>query len=242
MKVEAIGGPEMAPVKGQATLDAANARRRVKDEAAQEVALQTVQPDPGKPKTLKQLENIIESNALKGAGLWRIAADALMEVKARKLWKLHKNPDGSQTYKNFVTYAEERFGFKKTYAYDLVKAATRKPEALTEGSARAEMAAERTAKPINRQYAMERMEAAWTRFEDATGDLRDRVHEDDQFIAGWDATMHALGETFRDFIADYATIEASASDVSPLRENSADAESEEDGYVSPEELEDALQA
>jgi hypothetical protein len=169
----------------------------------------TVKP----PATLGKLEKVVETNAAKGAGLWRIAADALLEIKTRKLWKKAKNADGA-AYPNFVTYAEERFGFRKTYAYDLVKAATRKPEALTEGEARADMASERVAKPLTASDAAARMDKAFATFQDRAGDLRDRAIEDAAFVAAYDVLAGKMGTLVRAFVAKYpAPIEGTATEV-----------------------------
>lgn len=224
------------PVKGQQTLDAANARRSkaaipTREEASNETALATMTPESGyeKPKTLRQLEHIVESKALKGAGLWREAADALMIIKEQKLWKQARD-DEDKPYASFVVYAEARFGFKKTYAYDLVKAASRKPDALTEGSARAEMQAEAAPRAINRSVAIQRMESAWQKFEDRCGDLRDRAIEDLEFVHGYDQTMRLVGEAFRDFLTNFAPIPGSATEiVSPTRETPSDQEPSKDG-------------
>lgn len=206
-------------VKGQATLDAANARKAEAEEV-NALALETTTPESGyeKPKTLRQLEAIVESNALRGAGFWRKAADALLVIKTEKLWRKAVNSDG-EGYPSFVVYAEERFGFKKTYAYDLVKAATHKPEAVTEGSAREEMKAEREQRPIDTITIIQRMTAAFVKFEDRAGDLRDRS-KDDRLIEDYDQHMASIGETWRDFTARWSTVvNAEAVEVSPLRDD-----------------------
>lgn len=154
------------------------------------------------PRTLGQLEKVVESNALRGAGLWRKAADALLEIRTQKLWKKAKDADGNK-YPSFVVYAEERFGFKKTYAYDLVKAATRKPEALTEGSARAEMSADRTPEPLEPYEAVKRMRRAFSQFEDKLGNLRDRAIEDEAFVAAYDKWVGTVQASFARFADKY---------------------------------------
>jgi len=241
-------------VKGQETLDAANARRKgTRQSAAPQDAQPAETNDPTmlamtvesgyeKPKTLRQLETIVESNALKGAGFWRKAADALLAIKTNKLWKDARDENGDK-YPSFVVYAEERFGFKKTYAYDLVKAAQRKPEAVTEGSARAEMRADREPKPIDRATAIGRIETAWTRFENAAGDLRDRVIDDEDFVNGYDRAVRIMENAPRDFFERFVTINAET--VSPLRSDSADAENADEDdveYVTPDDLEHAMMA
>lgn len=214
-------------MKGQETLDAAKARRgetaKQKATSSPSTALVTTHtPESGyeKPKTLRQLEHIVESNALRGAGFWRKAADALLAIKTEKLWKKARD-ENDEPYPSFVVYAEERFGFKKTYAYDLVKAAQRKPEAVTEGSARAEMAAERgkTARPMDRTTALLAMQKAWQKFEDRVGDLRDRALEDESFVRAFDVAMGVMGDTFHTFEREQMPIAGEAVEVSPKREN-----------------------
>jgi hypothetical protein len=173
------------------------------------------------PRTLGQLERIVESNALRGAGLWRKAADALLEIRTQKLWKKAKDADGNK-YPSFVVYAEDRFGFKKTYAYDLVKAATRKPEALTEGSARAEMAAEdRTPGPLQAHEAIVRMRKAFSQFEDKTANLRDRAIDDVAFVQAYDKWIGSVQKSFDAFAGKYPEpIEGTSEEtVSPKRES-----------------------
>lgn len=180
--------------------------------------------DEAKPKSLKQLERTVEGNAMKGAVLWKAAAEALVEIRDRKLWKLAKAPEGTApellakdgiTYKNFVTYAEARFGFKKTYAYDLVKAATRKPEALTEGEARAELKAERGTSPLTVEAAIERITKAWNRFEDSAGDTRDRAIDNEDFVKAYDKAVGKMGEALHAFLTKFVTIEGTAEAVEP---------------------------
>lgn len=175
--------------------------------AENEKTLATMDPAEGyeKPKTLRQLEGIVETNALKGAGFWRKAADALLTIKEQKLWKQAKDENG-EGYASFVVYAEARFGFKKTYAYDLVKAATHKPEALTEGEAREAMKADREPRPLTREKALESMQTAWTKFEDRAGDLRDRLLDDEDFVGAYDACVGAMANVWRQFTADMMPI------------------------------------
>lgn len=205
-------------VKGQATLDAARAREAADKENDTTVAVMAPESGYEKPKTLKQLESIVESNGLKGAGFWRKAADALLSIKQHKLWKDARDKDGNP-YPSFVVYAEDRFGFKKTYAYDLVKAAQRKPEAVTEGTAREEMRQERAPKPLNGPDAVLLMQTAWTKMEDRLGDIRDRAIDHAEFVKGYDIVMGHLGETFREFVQHWSAIEGVSEDVSPLRES-----------------------
>jgi len=162
--------------------------------------------------SLRKLEQIVETNGQKGAILWRKAADALLEIRDRKLWKLAKDSAG-EPYKNFATYAEARFGFKKTYAYDLVKAATRKPEAITEGAARAELKAERGVAPLTRDAAIEKMTRAWQRFEDSAGDTRDRAVEDEAFVKAYDKFQKKAGDLFHAFVTAFITIEGTATET-----------------------------
>lgn len=211
----------MATVKGQATLDAANKRNAAatnkkiaaNEEAAQPSALTTVSATAEKPKTLRQLEHIVESNALRGGQLWRTAADALMVIKDKKLWRSAVDPETKKAYPSFVVYAEERFGFKKTYAYDLVKAAQRKPDALTERSAREEMADERPVKPLNRGDAMTKIEKAWDAFESKAGDLRDRAIDDEDFVSAFDLVLAGMRSRLYDFFHDHAIISGEAEEV-----------------------------
>lgn len=168
-----------------------------------------------KPKTLGKLEKIVESNVARGAGLWRIAADALLEIRDRKLWRKAKDESGN-TYPNFTTYAEARFGFKKTYAYDLVKAARNRPEALTEGEARESMKVEREPSPLAAHEAAARIDKAWTSFEDRAGNLRDRAIEDAAFVKAYDKLMREMGTSVRAFVAKYpAPIEGEATEANP---------------------------
>lgn len=244
-------------VKGQETLDKANARKRaaenkedttppVKTGNNETQALVTT-PESGyeKPKTLPQLERIVESNVAKGAALWRIAADALMVIKDRKLWRNAINPHTEKPYGSFVAYAEGRFGFKKTYAYDLVKAAQRKPEALTEGEARAELTEERRAergtKPLTIEMALDRMSKAWTAFEDKCGDYRDRTLDTgDAFAEAYDIVHAHMQETFSAFLTKHQPIPGQV--VDPLADSqtpvSADAETsadeDQDGGINDE--------
>lgn len=155
-----------------------------------------------KPKTLRQYEKIVETNAAAGAAKWRLAADALLAIRTHKLWKKAKDADGN-SYKSFVDYAESRFGFKKTYAYDLVKAATRKPEALTEGEARADMRSERGQSALNAYEAAQRINRAFVRFEDAGGNLRDRAIDDEAFVESYDRMIGRLQEIVNDWVGSY---------------------------------------
>lgn len=150
------------------------------------------------PKTLRQLEKVVESNVQQGAAKWKIAAEALLEIKNQKLWKKAKDENGDK-YSSFVEYAEARFGFKKTYAYDLVKAATRKPEALTEGAARAEMRSESAPQPLQAHEAVTRMRRKFSQFEDAMGNLRDRAIEDEDFTTAYDKWLGTVQTSFAKF-------------------------------------------
>lgn len=174
-----------------------------------------------KPKTLRQLEHIIENNAVRGAGYWRKAGTALLAIKTFRLWKQVKNPDKTQKYKSFVEYAEDRFGFKKTYAYDLAKAAARKPEAISETSARAEMKAERQAEPLSSAQAVERILRAWERFEESGGGFRDRAIADEAFVRDYDETLRLAGSAVRDLVQQYTPVPGVAVDVTPKREGEA---------------------
>jgi len=228
-------------------LDAANKRRAKKEtpekvvgfvgevaviEAPNEATLLTMTAESGytQPKTLRQLEGIVETNGVKGAMLWKKAADALLAIKTHKLWKKAKDENGNP-YASFVVYAEQRFGFKKTYAYDLVKAASRKPEALTERAARAEMDAERPVRTVDPSKALELMTVAWVKLEDRLGDIRDRC-EDDSFIASYDLTMSVLQGRWSDFVKDWAQV---SHDLTP-------AEQKVSAKRTEEELDDELPA
>jgi hypothetical protein len=136
------------------------------------IAVHVEDTSEAKPKTLRQYETIVEKNAARGAQFWRIAAEALNAIKTHKLWRKAKDADGNG-YKSFVDYAEQRFGFKKTYAYDLAKAAT--SGALNEGQARAQRVATRTPGSLLPHEAANRINRAFTRFEDAGGNIRDRA-------------------------------------------------------------------
>lgn len=203
-----------APADGQVTVLAPA-------EAPNDAVLLTMTAESGytQPKTLRQLEVIIETNGKAGAEKWRKVADALLAIKTHRLWKKAKDENGDP-YPSFVVYAEARFGFKKTYAYDLVKAATRKPAALTERAARAEMAAEGAAKKLDVATVADRMAAAWVKLEDRLGDLRDRS-DDDSFIELYDETMATLGGVWRGFIGEAQALAAakSAPVVNPLQED-----------------------
>lgn len=208
-------------VKGQATLDAANERRKgktanpVTPEKSDDTTVAVMDPASGyeKPKTLRALEHIVESNAVKGAGYWRKAAEALLAIKTHKLWRNAVDADG-KPYGSFALYAEGRFGFKKTYAYDLAKAAQTKPEALTEGEARAERKAARGTKPLTPTEAVARMMTAWNRWEDAAGDLRDRAIDHTDFVGAYDEVARVIGGTVRGFIERWTAIEGEATDLS----------------------------
>lgn len=265
-------------VKGQQTLDAANARRRttakerIKSQPPQQpeepeaptltlavIDVSDTAPDASrmnearqlvmtpqsgytKPKSLAALEHIIENNAEKGAAFWRKAADALLAVKQFKLWKNEKHPATGVAYESFVDYAEKRFGFKKTYAYDLVKAAQRKPEALTEGEARAAMKAEKAEKPVPVQDFAEKFGRIWDRFENATSALRDRIALDpdnDEFVNAYDAFWNGLADTVSTFVERYTPLPGQALDmeadsVSPLREREDIRDELDEGNLDPD--------
>lgn len=170
-----------------------------------------------KPKTLRQYEKIVETNAAAGAAKWRLAADALLAIRTHKLWKKAKDADGN-SYKSFVDYAESRFGFKKTYAYDLVKAATRKPEALTEGEARADMRSERGQSALLAHEAAQRINRAYTRFEDAGGNIRDRAIDDEAFVESYDRMVARLQEIVREFVDSYPAPEPQPETTEPVVE------------------------
>lgn len=171
-----------------------------------------------KPRTLKQYEHIVEVNAEKGFGLWRKAAEALLAIKTHKLWKKAKDADGNP-YASFVAYAEGRFGFKKSYAYDLAKAAN--TAQLTEGAARAERAAAREPGPLQAHEAAMRLAKAWVRFCDAGGNLRDRAIDNQRFVTDYDKALKVMGATIDTLIGKYpAPIEhepANPENVSPER-------------------------
>jgi len=163
------------------------------------------------PKTLHAYEKVVETNIVKGAGPWRIAADALMAIKQHKLWKKAKDANGEK-YASFVIYAEDRFGIKKTYAYDLVKAASRKPKALTEGAARESMKA--APAPLPAWDAAARIDKAYASFEDRAGNLRDRAIDDEAFVASYDDLVRQLGTLVRAFVAKHPEpIEGTATEI-----------------------------
>jgi hypothetical protein len=241
--------------KGQEVIDRANARKRAaekKEDTAPPVkasdndmqALVTT-PESGfeKPKTLRQLEQIVESNAAKGAKLWKVAAEALLVIKEQKLWRNSINPQTDKPYGSFVAYAEGRFGFKKTYAYDLAKAAQRKPEALTEGEAREAMRAERGTKPLTVEMALDRIRKAWEQFENKTGDYRDRTYEaSPEFVKAFDVLHAHVQEQVSAFLTHWQPIPGQV--VDPIADErhpvSADAENEDIMEPSDDELAEIL--
>jgi len=178
-----------------------------------------------KPKTLRQYETIVEKNAARGASFWRLAADALLQIKTHKLWRKAKDADGDP-YPSFAAYAEARFGFKKTYAYDLAKAATRNPEALTEGAARAKDNAERTPQPLASWQAAQRIVSKWDAFLDRAGDIRDRAIDDVKFVNAYDALVKSMGEALHKWADRYPEpIVETAEEISPTRDTAGEAQS-----------------
>lgn len=174
-----------------------------------------------KPKTLAAYEKQVEAHGAKGLAEWRKAAEALLAIKTHKLWKKAKDADGNP-YSSFVAYAEGRFGFKKSYAYDLAKAAT--TGALTEGAARAERKAASGPSPLQAHEAALRLAKAWVRFCDAGGNLRDRTLDtDERFAQDYDGALKVMGQAMDKLIGKYpAPIEhepANPENVSPEREN-----------------------
>jgi hypothetical protein len=180
-----------------------------------EVAIVTMdQSKPPRPGTLRALERVVETHARKGAEQWRIAADALLEIKNHKLWKLARNADG-EPFANFIEYAETRFGFKKTYAYDLAKAALHKPSADSEGAARAAIASERGPSPLSRDQATRSIVRHWERFEDRAGDIRDRTIDDGAFVKAYDNLLKRMDDLLRAFEDKYTIIEGSTTSPAP---------------------------
>lgn len=225
-------------VKGQATLDAANKRKAEEAKAKagpvlthptelNEAVLLTMTKASGyeEPKSLAQLEHIVETNGVKGAEFWRRAAYALLAIKDHKLWKEVKNAEGQQVYASFTDYAEQRFGFKKTYAYDLAKAAQREALALasgeevaaTEGESRAAAKAGREQKAVSPADMVAMLETAWTRWENRSGDLRDRL-ANQQAVDDFDAMMSQMTDAWEQFRLEWKDAE----------EISADAETNDD--------------
>lgn len=204
-------------VKGQATLDAANAR---KAEEANSRALATMTPESGfeHPKTLKQLEGIVERAIDRGNAEWRKAAEALTTIRDAKLWKGVLDPTTGKPYKNFVAYAEARFGIKKTYAYDLIKAGA--TDAETEGAAREAAKAERAAKPLDRKSALAKLAHAWTAWEDRSGGLRDRIPEEDiTWFEQFDRMTKDMHAIYSAFVEAVTPVEVEAVEVSADAEN-----------------------
>lgn len=258
-------------VKGQDVLDAANARRSAevarkvrnqneKQEAEADKALvvlhesgldpealqKFMDPRSGyqQPRTLGALEGIVEKRAEEGAAKWREAANALSVIKAFKLWKQHLDDEGKPKFKNFVEYAEERFGFKKTYAYDLVKAAERKPEALTEGEAREEMKQERGVSPLNLTKGLQMLTKHWERFEDRFGDVRDRIalsETNDEFVEALDTMMRGVGDTIREFLAEWEPIEGNVVDPEAATQKPLRADAQDDDDEAPESDADEIE-
>jgi hypothetical protein len=175
-----------------------------------------------KPKTLHQYEVIVEKSGERGAKEWRKAAEALLAIKTHKLWKKAKDSDG-RPYSTFIAYAEGRFGFRKSYAYDLAKAAT--SGALTEGAARKERAASREPGPLAAHEAALRVAKAWVRFCDAGGNLRDRTLDlDPKFAEDYDNALKIAGNAIDKLVGKYpAPIEhqpaedANPENVSPTK-------------------------
>jgi len=174
--------------------------------------------------TLAVLEDRVESHAATGFREWTLAAEALHEIKTRKLWKTAKGADG-YGYANFSDYAERRFGFKKTYAYDLAKAAeTGKLAAGTEREARTERATERAeAKPATREQILRMMTTATDKWMDRLGDLRDRLIDDEAFTAEYDAMMRLVDKSIQGFLDAMTPIKGSA-----VAENEDDENEDED--------------
>jgi hypothetical protein len=166
-----------------------------------------------KPKTLGQYEKQVESHGQRGMKEWRLAAEALLAIKTHKLWKKAKDADGN-AYKTFAAYAEGRFGFKKSYAYDLAKAAT--TGQLTEGAARAERKSNREPQPLQPHEAAERINKAWVRFQDAAGGFRDRAIENETFVGDFDGAMKVAHDAISKLLARYpAPIEHEPADANP---------------------------
>jgi len=168
--------------------------------------------------SLEVWERVIEDNVTRGAGYWRIAADALRAIKEQRLWKMATD-EGGKPYKSFVVYAEARFGFKKTYAYDLVKAATRKPEAVTEGEAREAIKKERPVKSLSGREAAERMSASYDRLESHWCNLRDRTLDgsDPGFAGAFDEMRGVVFEVVASFVEKWTMVVEGT--VSPTREH-----------------------
>jgi hypothetical protein len=70
-----------------------------------------VRPIRSRPKTLQELEQVIE----RGMAEFRAVADALAEIHGRKLWK-------EAGYANFVEYCEKQWGLKQASAYNYLRA------------------------------------------------------------------------------------------------------------------------
>lgn len=189
------------------------------EKEAPAAAVPAVIQKPEKHSTLAQLERIVETKAARGATLWTEAATALLEIKDRKLWKQAKDANGFG-YKNFVEYAEARFGFKKTYSYDLAKAAQRQQlAAKTEGEARAERAAERAPKSLTAEQAVRGIAKAFDKFEDRGGDLRDLAIEDEAFTKAYDAMIRRMGQAMQAFVERFTPIEGQAEDADEKTED-----------------------
>jgi len=213
-----------APVKGQATLDAANARRKSAAEKRNETALALATPESGyeKPKSLKALEGIVERNAAKGLSFWKTAGEALLTIKEHRLWKGATPVDDGEPYANFSDYAERRFGFKKTYAYDLAAAAKHTPEALTERAGREERANARAETPLRPDAAVKKIMNKFERFEEQANAQRDRAIDHEDFTRDYDATARQMRELMEELVDKWEVVIGEAVDVSPLREADSD--------------------
>jgi len=177
-------------------------------------------PKDARP-TLAVLEERVESHAAEGFKHWQQAAVALHEIKTRKLWKSATGADGFG-YANFSDYAERRFGFKKTYAYDLAKAA--ESGKLGEGTERAARAArtEERDNSLTREKAMRMILTAWDKFADRAGDLRDRAIDDEDFTAAYDGTFAAIEALIRNLADRMTPIEGEATDADEADDDADD--------------------
>jgi hypothetical protein len=144
-----------------------------------------------------------------------LMAEALMQIRDRKLYKVAIDPETSKGYKSFDKYLEshEEWGFSRQYASKLIN--ERKDQLAIEAGEEPVKSERRAPKPLTDPEAAEKIWRSWETFTSRVSDYRDNEGTTDAFRKDFDKAFAAADKAWGTFCDKYPM---------PVVEDTTDAE------------------
>jgi hypothetical protein len=184
------------------------------DEATtgEDTAVTVAEPSKAEIREAEKAEKVAdlranESIINKGTKVLRtslpLMAEALMQIRDRKLYKVAIDAETGKGFKSFDKYLEshEEWGFSRQYASKLIN--ERKDQLAIEAGEEPVKSERRAAKPLTDAEATEKIARSWETFTSRVTDYRDNEGTTDAFRKDFDLAWGAAEKAFRKLVDKY---------------------------------------